>query len=361
MSHSATLPRRTRTAAAVRAALAALALTPVLMAGVHTQPPRIQVVPQVAASRVDITIDGAPFTSYLFGVEQKKPVLYPLRTAKSTLVSRGWPLDPRPNERVDHPHHVGLWFNYGDVNGLDFWNNSTGIGPDRAPKMGTVVHRRIGAAAGGADKGTLDVEMDWVDSTGTVLLKEATRFEFRGDAQSRTIDRITRLTAVKDPVVLGDNKEGALGIRVARGLEQPSKTADRFTGPDGKAAAARAVNNEGVSGEYVGSDGKRGDAVWGSRGPWTMLGGTVEGEAVTLAILDHPSNPGFPTYWHARGYGLFAANNLGQKVFDPAQPEAKRTINPGESLTFRHRVLILSGAATAERMAAAHRAFSEQH
>jgi hypothetical protein len=75
----------------------------------------------------------------------------------------------------------------------------------------------------GKDKGELNVEMDWVDSKGTLLLKENARFIFRGDATSRTIDRITQLTAMKEPVVLGESKEGVLGIRVARSLEQPSK------------------------------------------------------------------------------------------------------------------------------------------
>ena len=108
--------------------------------------------------------------------------------------------------------------------------------------------------------------------------------------------------------------------------------------------------NEGRAGNYIGSDGKTGDDVWGTRGPWAMLKGSVEGEEVTLAILDHPGNPGHPTYWHARGYGLFAANNLGQKEFDPKQPEAKRTIAPGESMTFRHRIMIVSGAVEPARM-----------
>ena len=40
--------------------------------------------------------------------------------------SRGFPLEPRPGERVDHPHpQRGSWLNYGSVNGVDFWNNST--------------------------------------------------------------------------------------------------------------------------------------------------------------------------------------------------------------------------------------------
>src|SRR5213083_2408720 len=110
---------------------------------------------------VDVTIGGKPFTSYLWDEHLKKPVLYPLRSANGTLVTRGWPLDPRPGERVDHPHHVGLWFNYGNVNGLDFWNNSDAIPPADAAKMGTIVHRRIGKAESHAQSGTLTTESDW--------------------------------------------------------------------------------------------------------------------------------------------------------------------------------------------------------
>src|SRR6185436_10300015 len=155
----------------------------------------VQLVVNEASHRVDVLIDGQPFTSYIWPDSVKKPVLYPLRTAKGTLVTRGYPLDPRPGERVDHPHHVGLWFNYGDVNGLDFWNNSDAIPAARADKMGTIIHQRVIEASSGKDKGELNVEMDWVDSKGTVLLKENTHFTFRGDATSRTIDRITKLAA----------------------------------------------------------------------------------------------------------------------------------------------------------------------
>src|SRR6266404_1492904 len=84
---------------------------------------RVTVTPNESARRVDITIGGAPFTSYVWPERLRKPVLYPIRSAKGTLVTRGWPLDPRPGERVDHPHHVGLWLNYESVNGVDFWNN----------------------------------------------------------------------------------------------------------------------------------------------------------------------------------------------------------------------------------------------
>src|SRR3954468_3811525 len=144
-----------------------------------------------AAKRVDVTIDGKPFTSYIWPSTLKKPVLYPLRTAKGTAITRGFPLDPRPGERVDHPHHVGLWLNHGDVNGLDFWNNSDAIPAAQAPKMGTILHTRVVSAQGGSDRGDLTVEADWVKPDGSVLLRERTSYVFRGDATSRTIDRVT--------------------------------------------------------------------------------------------------------------------------------------------------------------------------
>jgi hypothetical protein len=349
----------------MRRALPALVLTPLVAAltaaAVNTQPaPRIQVVAHAVAPRVDVTIDGKPFTSYVFERAQKKPFLYPLRSAAGTVVTRGFPLEPRPFERFDHPHHIGMWFNYGDVNGLDFWNNSDGIPPERAAKMGTVVHKRVIEATSGADKGGLSVEMDWVDSNGTVLLKENTQYVFRGDDHTRTIDRITRLTALKDTVVLGDNKEGLLGIRVTRELEAPSQKPELYTDADGKVNRTRVVQNQGVVGKYVGSDGKTGDAVWGTRGPWMTLGGRVGSEELTLAILDHPSNPNHPTVWHARGYGLFAANNLGRKAFDDKAEESKITLQPSQSVTFRHRVMILPGSPDPARMNGEHKAFASQ-
>src|SRR5215510_724003 len=151
-----------------RAVLASILASVALVAAA---PSGVTVVPNEAERRVDVLIDGRPFTSYIWPTSLKKPVLYPLRTAKGTLVTRGFPLDPRPGERVDHPHHVGLWLNHGNVNGLDFWNNSDAIKPADAPKMGTIVHRRIVQAKSGADQGTLTVETAWMTHDNKQLLK----------------------------------------------------------------------------------------------------------------------------------------------------------------------------------------------
>ena len=317
----------------------------------------VRVVANEATRRVDVLIDGKPFTSYIWPDTVKKPVLYPLRAATGTIVTRGYPLEPRPGERVDHPHHVGLWFNYGDVNGLDFWNNSEAIKPAERNKYGTIRHVKIKRVASGKDRGELEVEMDWLTPDGKALLREETTFIFHAAPNLRAIDRITKLTALDERVVLHDNKEGVIGIRVARQLEQPADKPEVFTDASGKATAVPKLDNTGVTGNYRSSEGETGDAVWGTRGKWTMLTGKIEQEPITLAILDHPKNPGYPTYWHARGYGLFAANPLGQKVFSDGKQELNFTLEPKQSATFRYRILILSGKATAEAMEAQYQHF----
>jgi hypothetical protein len=173
-------------------------------------------------------------------------------------------------------------------------------------------------------------------------LKEHTRFVFGGGPDFRSIDRITTLQALGEKVVFNDDKEGLLGMRVARALEAPSDKPEVFTDASGRPTAVAKLDNSGVNGVYLTSEGKKGDAAWGTRGHWCNLSGTVGNEPVTITILDHPSNPGFPTYWHARWYGLFAANPLGQKIFSNGKQELNFSIAPGQSVTFRYRVLISS-------------------
>lgn len=293
-----------------------------------------------AAQRVDIEADGQPFTAYIYPNTIKKPVLYPLRTPDGTVVTRGFPLDARPGERVDHPHHVGLWLNYGDVNGYDFWNNSDAVDPNG--KFGTIHHRTIEETSDGK-QGTLRVTADWITSDDDKVLEEATEFVFSAqDKDTYLIDRTTTLTAVGD-VSLTDNKEGMLGVRVARGLEHPSDEPAVFTDASGVPTKLEAMNNEGVNGLYRSSEGIEGDQVWGTRARWVQLAGQVNEDPASITLMDHPDNVGFPTYWHARGYGLFAANPLGQKALSDGKDELNFKLKDGKSVTFRYRVVLHAG------------------
>jgi hypothetical protein len=234
--------------------------------------------------------------------------------------------------------------NYGNVNGADFWNSSSVLPPEQQSKMGSITQRRIIRATSGKERGELEVEMEWIMPDGQPILREIATFVFYGGPNLRAVDRITTITALDQRVLFADSKEGMLGMRVRRELEHPSNEPLVFTDASGRATDVKVLDNTGVSGMYRSSEGKMGDAVWGTRGRWTMLMGKVEQEAVTLAILDHPKNIGFPTYWHARGYGLFAANPLGQEVFSNGKEKLNFTLEPKQSVRFRYRLLILSGS-----------------
>ncbi|MEO6917269.1 MAG: PmoA family protein [Chitinophagaceae bacterium] len=304
---------------------------------------KVNFVKDDAGQKIDVMIDGKFFTSYLYSTKIDKPVLYPLETASGVLVTRGFPLAPRPGERTDHPHHIGMWFNYGDVNGLDFWNNSYAI-PDSAKyKYGSIRHQQVIKLEGGAKGGILIVSANWVDSKGKILLKELTTYHFSGDEMHRIIERSTKLTAQAENVNFKDNKEGVFGIRVARELEIPTTKPDIFTDAQGIPTRVAVLNNEGVTGTFLTSEGKTGNDVWGTRGKWCIMYGRKQGQDVSIAIIDNKLNPGYPTYWHARGYGLFAANTLGQEALSNGKDKLNFSLGTGQSVTFTYNVIVTNG------------------
>lgn len=330
----------------------AIALALPLVAGAKAPAGRgVQVVANEAQRRVDITMDGQPFTSYLWPTSLKKPVLFPLVAPGGITVTRGYPLAPLPGERVDHPHHAGMWFNYGNVNGFDFWNNSDAIPEKDRAKMGTIHHTRIVAIKSGAQRGELTVESEWIDGANRPTFEETTRFVFTRRADARVIDRITTLKALV-PIVFHDDKEGLMGIRVAHWLESANEKGGVFNDANGRPTKVEGPVAPGATGVYRTSEGKEGEAVWSTRGQWCTLTGTnPDGKVATLAIVNHPNNPGAePPFWHARGYGLFAVNPFGQHVFSPSAPELNSSLKQGESWTFRYRVLLMGQAVTAEAM-----------
>jgi hypothetical protein len=216
-----------------------------------------------------------------------------------------------------------------------------------------VVLDKIVSARSGAKRGELTTESTWITGANEKILAETTRYVFARRGEARSIDLVVTLKAL-DRVVFNDDKEGLLGMRVARWLESPEEKGGTFTDAKGNATqVSAAANLPGVApptGEYLTSEGVKGEAVWATRGRWCSLTGHNGDHTDTIAIFDHPGNPGHPTYWHARGYGLFAANPLGVSIFDPKQAAFKFTLEKGQSVTFRYRVEIYPRTVTSEEL-----------
>ena len=293
--------------------------------------------------KVKLLYDGRLLTAYCYFDSTEKPVLFPIKTLSGITVTRGFPIAPRAGERTDHPHHVGLWFNYESVNGLDFWNNSQAIAPDRKHLYGSIRHQKILSSKAKPDKAVLETLSHWVDAKGNVLIEETTRFVFTRQGTSFIIDRSCTLKGVADEVLFKDVKDGMLGLRVTREMEMPSTQEDKFVDAHGNVTAVKKLDNEGVTGMYVNREGVKGDDTWSKRSLWTCLNGKKNGENISIAMIDHPGNPGYPTYWHARGYGLFAANPLGQKVFSGGKEELNFKLLRNQSADFNYRVVIHGG------------------
>jgi len=335
------------------------------------------------ARNIVITAGGKPFTTFIYPDTLAKPVLYPIYAADDQLITRGFPLATRPGEPVDHPHHLGLWFNYENVNGLDFWNNSYAIPAAKRSQYGwirtdsileadnedpttalqhypntntanpTSTGRAMPSHASGAvvrsaanTHGVIRYVARWTDQQDNTLLKEHTTYVFSSNQTEREIIRITTLTAVRD-VSFPDAKDGMLGLRVTKELQIPSNTPGEFVDDKGNVTKVAAGNTPDINGTYLTSEGKKGDSAWGTRGNWCMLYGKKGQDVLSVAIVDHPANPGYPTYWHARGYGLFAANPLGQKVFSNGRETLNFHLAAGQSATFRYLIVI---SASGERL-----------
>jgi hypothetical protein len=179
--------------------------------------------------------------------------------------------------------------------------------------------------------------MEWRDPAGKVLLVENRDMIFYSDPKLRTIDFHITLRAAQE-VTIGDTKEGAFAIRLA----------DIFTEKKG----AKIVDANGrISMKNV----------WGKRSNWVDYTAEVEGERLGVAIFDNPQNPHYPTYWHARDYGLFSLNPFGQNSFDETMPENKTKLASGQKLTFQWRVVIHPGDAASGDVADLYKRYLAKH
>ncbi len=326
---------------------AAILLPLIAMAGTTAMAQKNQMVKVVKVAdknKVDIVIGDKLFTSFLYPDDLEKPVLYPVHAANGTVVTRGFPLDPKPGDPTDHPHHIGIWFNFENLNGLDFWNNSYAIKKEKKNLYGWVKTDRILQTASGA-KGVLAYHANWTKQNNRILLQETTRFEFSGNQHERIIDRVTTLTADTD-CIFNDAKDGLLGLRLAHELQIPSTADQKFTDNKGNVTIIKGGDDKVPTGNYLTSEGKTGDAAWSTRGKWCKVFGKMGADSVSITIIDHPENPNYPTFWHARGYGLFAANPLGEKQFTNGKSEKNLKLKKGESVTFRYRIVIDNGSKT---------------
>jgi hypothetical protein len=312
-----------------------------LLASTHLRGASVEL--QRSADKIAVLVDGRPFTTYYFGAATAKPYLMPLRTASGAVVTRGFPVvndvsAGNPKGPSFEPHQRPLYFGHGDVDGLDFWQEPVfdRYYDDHGHQVyGHMLLKTLDKSDATSESSAIRARFTLQDPGNRVIGEEAQSFTFGGDAQTRTIDCEFTLYATNGPLDLGDTKEGTFAIRLAPELSAPH---------------AHMINSNGAVGEK---------AIWGKPADWVSYSGTVAGQPVSVTILDSPASFRHPTTWHARAYGLFAANPFGLREFtgDPAK-DGSWTIPEGKSLTFRYRVLIREGDFNASQISDAYRQYA---
>lgn len=267
--------------------------------------------------RTDISIGGSPFSRLYYGADWPQPFLHPLRAANGVPITRGYPVEKIEGESQDHIWHHGLWFAHGDINGVDFWR-------DKGPE---VTGRIVATGAPRAEGDQVTGEFDLVAPGGKRIGSMEQSFRFAARGETRIVDaRITVRATEEGPLKFGDTEEGAFAIRFR----------DEFREDRGAAI----TNSIGLSGTKE---------VWGKRAAWVDYTATVEGRLVGATIFDHPANPRHPSFWHARGYGLCAANPFGERDFMKDKTrDGSYTIPAGARAVFRYRVAIHMGPLSRE-------------
>ncbi len=258
--------------------------------------------------------DGKLLTRYLLK-SGTKPILYPVLGPDGVPMTRRYPIESTgEHEREDHIHHRSFWFTHGDVNGIDFWAEKEGV-------TGQIIHESFDEVTDGETARVVTTNR-WVDPEGNIVCRDRRTITFGTDEGTPYIDFDVTVMAGEKEVTFGDTKEGSFGIRVAGSMKVDAKQGGTI------------VNREGI---------KNGDA-WAKRSSWVDYYGPVKGKTVGFAILNHPSSYGYPTYWHVRTYGLFAANPFGVHDFAGKDgPSGDHTIEPGGKMHLRYRVLLHEG------------------
>lgn len=278
--------------------------------------------------QIHVLANGEHFTSYLYDTTLMKPVLYPVYSSSQIRVQRQYPLKEVEGENHDHPHHVGIYFTYGadnEVNGNNYWQGQEG--------ETRISHKKLTKKEVQAGKAILGTQSNWVGKEGDIVLVEDRTMEFTTGQSERAINFTFSLQAQDEKVTFGDTKEGMFAIRVANWL----------TEEDGNATY---LNSEGE---------KTSENVWGKRAKWVRLEGSHEGKDIGIIIMNHPNSVNYPCYWHARGYGLFSANPLGQYMFEDGRgienPESfNYEIPAGENGLFKFKMIIYEGHRTADQI-----------
>lgn len=293
-----------------------------------------------------VKADGKPFAEYIVD-QANKPYLAPVFGPTGVQMTRNYPMKEVDGEQHDHPHHRGICFGHEGINGWESWSERATYGDnpktaERVAKLGGERHRAFAKFEASGSPATLVAIIDYVAPDGTKYLEEERTMIFSAGKDTRTIDVNQTFTATEGPVNFEDKKDAGLSIRVPTEM------------------AVEIEKNKKGTGHIINSEGQTDVDAWGKRAKWCDYHGTVGGEHVGVAMLNHPSSFRHPTPWHVRTYGLFTANAFGTKSLDKAAEDGAYDLKKGGQLHLRHRFIFHKGDEKQAKIAQAFEAYAKE-
>ncbi len=275
-----------------------------------------QVQVRAEGDQIRVTVNGKPFTVLHTGAEARKPYLMPLLTASGKHVTRGFPDEKIAGEPTDHPHQRGMWLGYEHLSGSNIWELDPA---DPQPHAGYIRFQKVIETHDGDHSGGFTILAQWFNEDGKPVLDETLTLLFYAQpADSRIFDVNVQLKAVKLST-FEDARDGFIGFRLAPSFDE--------------SRGSKVVNSDGIRGA---------DNIEGTHANWVDWQTDLEGEHAGIAVLNHPTNHRAPTAWRLKSFGLLFANPFAQRFYDKMRADGAMSLQPGDELQLRYRVLIHS-------------------
>jgi glucose/arabinose dehydrogenase len=272
--------------------------------------------------KIEIKIAGKSFAQYHFS-KLGQPIIWPIQAPGGISMLRDYPLKQNtPGEANDHPHHRGIFIGHQEMSRADFWHY-------QHKNSGTVEHIKVIETRSGEDRALIKTLNAWKNSQGKTIGADTRTMTFGGDEIARFLDIEINMHATNQDLVFNEFKDGFIGIR---------------THPDLRLTAKPKQGVKKVFGQARNSEGIQGKSVWGKRADWVHYYGTIDDKKAGIAFFSHPNNitaKKEKAWWHARDYGLIAANPFAPKKLGG---DGKHTVKKGQTLTLRYRFVFHKGS-----------------
>ncbi len=251
-------------------------------------------------SKISVTIDNKFFTSYIFSADEKYPFFYPVNGP----VSGGSVTSMR---NAEYPHHSSLFFGCDLVNGGNWWQEGL--------ERGRIISVNAEIVKQGGDSVVITDECIWSRPGAVSPIKDTRKIIITSPSAGLSQIDVSITMEMLTDVTIKKTNHSLFSARMAADLSVKN--------------GGTMINAEGLKSEKD---------TFGKNSPWIDFygkrGDTVEG----LAILQHPSNPWYPSPWFTRDYGFMSPTPMYWPKNDTDTFMKKGTI-----LTMRYRVLVHAG------------------